>query len=35
LGGDVQTLLRYYVHVLPGQQKEAGARLDELPLRDS
>ena len=30
LGNDVQTLLRHYAHVLPGQQEEAAATLDAL-----
>ena len=33
LGNDVQTLLRHYAHVLPGQQEEAAATLDELLFR--
>ena len=35
LGDDVQTLPRPYAHVLPGQQEQAVATLDELPFGDS
>ncbi len=35
LGNDVQTLLRHYAHVLPGQQEEAAELLDGLLFRDS
>lgn len=33
LGHDVQTLLRHYAHVLPGQQEEAAEKLDGLIFR--